>query len=77
MQVSFIVTNFMPKYGWNLSKVQFKQLRAILIDPLLMKMDSGCSNDSYDLQLWHSWKEAGLIIIAEEFYKKANEHPFL
>jgi len=23
MQVSFIGTNFMPKYGWNLSKVQY------------------------------------------------------
>lgn len=29
MQVSFIGTNFMPKYGWNLSKVQFldKQIK--------------------------------------------------
>ncbi|WPY00890.1 Leucine-rich repeats-containing protein [Candidatus Trichorickettsia mobilis] len=58
--------------AWDkIASYHFKQLRAILIDPLLMKMDSGCSNDSYDLQLWHSWKEAGLIIIAEEFYKKA------
>lgn len=30
MQVSFIGTNFMPKYGWNLSKVQLYISLAIL-----------------------------------------------
>ncbi len=54
-----------------MASYHFKQLRAILIDPLLTRIDSGDDNYSLDLQQWHNWKEDGLIIIAEEFYKKA------
>ena len=54
-----------------MTSYHFKQLRAILIDPLLTRIDSGDDNYSLDLQQWHNWKEDGLIIIAEEFYKKA------